>query len=145
LTLLLLAFLANSPATLTDTCLREISATSTVNRLSDLPQDVRSSLSYFEENILKGRIADSGSPLMQTDAPSAIESGYPRARFSQAVLIRDRWFVQFQVSLWSGVRTVSFTRSSDGRYGLSPGHYFGGPACESLKAAVAGVSTPGGF
>lgn len=125
-------------------CAQEIGATATAYRLADLPPDIRDDLAR-RRDMFGADMADSDAPLLQTDAPTAAERGHPTLRFAQAMLVRDRWFVQFEVSLFAGVRTLSYARQPDGRFGFTPVHYFGGPACASIKAALAGVTTPGGL
>lgn len=125
-------------------CAREVGATATAYRLADLPKDIRDDLAS-RSGLFGAEIADSDSPLLQTDAPTAAERNYPTVRFAQAMFARDRWFVQFEVSLFAGVRTISYSRQPGGGFGFTPAHYFGGPACASIKAALAGVTTPGGF
>lgn len=120
-------------------CANEVKAIAVVERLSELPRDILDDLlSRFKD------MGDRGSPLLETDAPSVVESGYPASRFAQALLIKNVWFVQFEVAM-GGVRTIGYVRGTDGRFQRSPSHYYGGPACETLKAAVNGVTTPGGF
>ena len=121
-------------------CAKEVQASAVVERLSELPPDIRDDLIYRFRGM-----GDRGSPLLQTDAPSAVEMTYPTSRFAQALLIKNVWFVQFEVAMFSGVRTMGYLRGTDGRFTRSPSRYFGGPACETLKAAIAGVYTPGGF
>lgn len=123
------------------TCADEVRATATARRLSELPPEVRDDLMLLTENAM----AEGGSPLLQTDAPTAAERDLATVRFAQGLLVGDKWFVQFEVSMFAGVRTVSYVRDQDGRFGRSPMHYFGGPACASIKAALNGVTTPGGF
>lgn len=53
--------------------------------------------------------------------------------------------MQFEVAMAGGVRTVTYVRHGDGLYYRSPGYYFNGPACASIRAALEGVTTPGGF
>jgi hypothetical protein len=125
-------------------CAQEVGATATAYRLAELPRDIRDDLASRRE-MFGADMADSDAPLLRTDAPTAEESDYPTLRFAQAMLVRDRWFVQFEVSSFAGVRTISYLRQPDGRFSLTPSHYFGGPACPSLRAALAGVTTPGGF
>ena len=143
--LALLQSVAGTEPTGTDAqraCAYEVGASATAFRLSELPQDVRDEMKRLKP--LFGDMADSNAPLLQSDAPAAAERDYPTVRFAQAMLVKDRWFVQFEVSLFAGVRTTSFTRHSDGHFRFSPSHYFGGPACASIKAAVDGVTTPFG-
>lgn len=140
----LLAMSAAGGAEPPRSCEGEIGATATAYRLSELPQSIRDDVTSRREVFGEG-LADSDSPIRRTDAPSPAESEYPMARFVQAMLVRDIWFVQYEVALFSGVRTVSYRRKRDGQFDISPSHYFGGPACASIKAALAGVTTPGGF
>lgn len=118
----------------------DILATAVVKRLSDLPREIRDDLHLNYKDM-----GEPGSPLLQTDAPTAAEVHYPTSRFVQGVLIKDVWYVQFEVSMFSGVRTIGYVRIDDGRFLRSPSHYYGGPSCETLKAAINGVYTPGGF
>jgi hypothetical protein len=126
-------------------CLEGVKITARANRLRDLPEDVKEGLNFLETHVYTEKIAEAGSPIPQSDAPSLAEQDYPQARFAQALLVNDRWFVQIEVSLWAGVRTISFFRGGDGRFHFSPSHYFNGPACESIRAALSGVTTPGRF
>ena len=126
------------------TCALDVQAAATAYRLSELPQDISGDLTLLAESF-GDRIADSDAPLLQTDAPTAAERGHPTVRFAQAMLVRDKWFVQLEVSQFAGVRTVAYVRQPDGRFSRSPSQYFGGPSCASIKAALAGVTTPGGF
>jgi len=89
-------------------------------------------------------MGDRGSPLLQTDAPTILERDYPTSRFAQALLIKNMWFVQFEVAM-TGMLTIGYIKGTDGKFTRSPSHYYNGPACETLKAAVNGVTTPGGF
>ena len=127
---------AGSPA---HSCGKDVGANAVVERLADLPADIRGDL------LLTFRgMGDRGAPLLQTDAPSIAEREYPTSRFAQALRIKNMWFVQFEVAM-SGGRTIGYVQGTDGRFARSPSHYYGGPACETLKAAVNGVITPGGF
>ena len=120
-------------------CATEIQAESYARRLADIPPEIRDDLN----SLTKGTVGDSGGPLLATDAPSAVERQYPTTRFYQAFLIKNQWFVQFEVAMFAGVRTMTYRRSKDNnRFYRSPWGYFGGPACESLNAALSGVTTP---
>lgn len=143
---MLLAFGAGTIAETAEqrSCAQEIGATASAYRLADLPQDIRDDLAN-RRDWLGEDMADSDAPLLQTDAPTAAERGYPTIRFAQAMLVGEIWFVQFEVSLFAGVRTISYIRQNDGRFHLTPLHYFNGPPCASIKAALAGVTTPWGF
>ena len=116
-----------------------IPATAVVSRLADLPPDVRRDITSVYKDM-----GDRGSVILQTDAPSPSELKLPTSRFYQAVLIKNEWFVQYERS-HGGPTTLSYIRGTDGRFQRFPGHYFGGPYCEVLKAAVNGVVTPGGL
>jgi hypothetical protein len=120
-------------------CARQIHASATVTHLADLPQEVRDEMHRLKE--LFGGMADSDAPILQSDAPSAVEATYAQVRSAQAMLVKDVWFVQYEAAMFSGVRTVSFSRYSDGHYRWNPSHYFGGAACASIQAALAGVTT----
>ena len=125
-------------------CARDVHATATAYRLADLPQQIRDEMAAYPE-VFGGGLADSDAPLLQTDAPAAEERDYPTVRFAQAMLVGDKWFVQFEVSLYTGVRTVSFHRHRDGHFRLRPDHFFGGPACASIRAALDGVTAASVF
>lgn len=122
-------------------CAAEVHASTAVYRLRDLPPDIR-------EDLL-GTFSDMGEPdgpLLQTDAPTAAERNDPTSRFLQAIFVHDEWFVQYEVSGMHGPFTIGYRRGgNDGRFRRSASHYFAGPACASIKAALAGVTTPGGF
>lgn len=119
------------------TCAREFQATATAYRLSEVPQDIRGNFDTLEK-LWGSKIADSDAPLLQTDAPGPAERDHATVRFAQALLVRDKWFVQFEVRLSSGVLTVAYSRDSEGRLRLSP-PLFSGPACASIRAALDGV------
>ena len=120
-------------------CAKEVGATAVVERLSELSPDIRDDLIFRFKDM-----GDRGSPLLQTDAPTALERDLPTSRFAQALLIKNVWFVQFEVAM-TGMLTMGYIKGSDGKFMRSPSHYYSGPACETLKAAVNGVTTPGGF
>jgi hypothetical protein len=134
---LLLTVTTNASASPQSTC-RNISPSATAVRLSDLPQEIRQDLktSYAD-------MADPTLPLRQTDSPTERETKYATSRFSHAVLLKGEWFVHYELT-YGGQRTLGYFRSSDGRYARAPWHYFGGPFCETLRAILNGVGTPGG-
>ena len=127
--------------TAAQTCADEIGAASVAIELADLPQDIREHLNSLDP---KG-MGERDSQLLKTDAPAGAERHHLQTRFVQAFLVKDEWFVQFEVAMFSGVRTVGYVRDSGGRFRPWPPHYFGGPPCASVKAARQGVTTPGGF
>lgn len=143
--LLLQVVMPASPRDIQAACAREIQATAVATKLADLPGGVRAELARFERDFMRETMADSDGQLLQTDAPSAVERDYPRARFAQALLVRDQWFVQYEVSMMAGVQTVDFRRDRNGNFHLSLEHFLSGPPCASIKAALAGVRAPGGF
>ena len=121
-------------------CADAVRATAKASRLADLPPEIRNDLA----RISLGEMADSGTPMLQTDAPSASEANLPTGRFIEALLVKDTWFVSFEVSM-STPTTIGYTRTQRGDYFRSPSHYFAGPPCEAIKAALKGVRSPGGF
>jgi len=141
LLMLLLVVGASPPTAELDTCAREVHATATAYRLADLPPDIRSDLTLIAQN----GIGDRGSPLLDTDAPGPAQVSFPTSRFYQALRVNNEWFVQFEVSMFAGVRTIGYVPDRNGGFRRYAPHYFGGPACESIKAALSGVTTPGGF
>ena len=133
----LLASAATAHPTRRATC-PDIRATMVVERLSGLPEDIRDNLLTAYRGI-----GDRGSELLATDAPSTAEMKYPTKRCFQAVLIKDVWYVQIEVAMTSGVRTIGFNGGTDGHFRFAPSVYYGGPACETPKAAINGVYNPG--
>lgn len=121
-----------------DLCAQQVGASGSTTRLSGLPMDVREEISRLKE-IFGDKLADSDATLLQTDAPSAAERDHVMSRFKQAMLIEGTWFVQFEVAMMADVRTASFSRHPDNRFRYNPAHDFAGPACPSIKAALAGV------
>lgn len=122
-------------------CAEEARAEAAADRLSDLPREIRDDLAILT---LDG-IRDRDSPLLRTDAPTEPERKDATARFARALRFGDSWLVQFEVALFAGVRTVGYVRRDGGRFERSPKIHFGGPACASIRAALAGVTNPGGF
>jgi hypothetical protein len=59
------------------------------------------------------------------------------------VLIKNVWYVQFEVSMFAGVRTMGYFRATDGQFHRLPALYLGGPKCETLRAIIEGVYNPG--
>jgi len=117
-------------------CQEAAQASATAYQLADLPQDIRDDLIGLTGNSL----GDSNATLLHSDAPQPAALGLPSARFAQAMLFNGRWFVQLEVSMFSGVHTIGYVRHSDG-FRRSPIHHFRGPACESIRAAFNGVTT----
>src|SRR5690242_13739597 len=104
-----------TPSDAQRTCAKNIGAQAVAYRLNDLPSDIRKDLAA-PNMYLKEPVADYDASLLQTDAPTAEQAHYPRLRFAQAMLVRDEWFVQVEVSEFSGVLTISYERSrEDGR------------------------------
>lgn len=122
-------------------CAREVGATLAAYRLSDLPTAIRADLNL----IARSQIGDRGSPLLETDAPTREQANLPTSRFYQALQVNGEWFVQLEVAMFAGVRTIGYVPDENGGFRRYPLHYFGGPACKSIKAALRGVTTPGGF
>jgi hypothetical protein len=110
-------------------------------RLADLPQEIREDLMKWTGN----EITDENIPLLRTDSFTDGGKGYAKVRFAQALRFRDRWFVQSEMALVAGVRTITYYRTPNGRFERFPTQYFGGPACATIRAALDGVVTPGGF
>lgn len=138
--LLMLAASAASPSEAQRVCAKEVGAQAAAYRLADLPPDIQKDLAA-PNMYLRRPVADYDAPLLETDAPTAAEAHYPTVRFAQAMLVRDEWFVQVQTSMMSGVLTVPYQRSrDDGRYHFTPWHVLRGPPCETIRAALAGVS-----
>lgn len=120
-------------------CAREVRATAAVYRIADLPPSIRSDLLALARN----SIGDPGSPLLNTDAPGPREAQFPRMRFYQAIRVRTEWFVQFEVAML-GMRTIGYIPDAEGFHRF-PLHYFGGSPCDTIKAILRGVTSPGGF
>jgi len=115
-----------------------IEVISVVDRFAELPGDIQDDLrANFD------RMAKAGEPLLETDAPTAAEMTYPTSRFVRAVLIKNVWYVQMEISMTEGVRTIGYIRGSQGHLERSAMHYLGGPACETLKALTSRVYNPG--
>jgi hypothetical protein len=110
-------------------------------RLADLPQEIREDLMRWTRN----EITDENIPLLRTDAPTEVEKGYATVRFAQALRFRDTWYVQSEVALSAGVRSMTYYKTPNGRFERFRSQHFGGPACATIRAALDGVYTPGGF
>lgn len=121
-------------------CAQTVNATAFTDRLAGVPQEVRED--FVRRIAARGSIvADSNVPLLETDAPSESEKKLAQVRFAQAMHVGDHWFVQLEVAMYAGVRTLTYTLRQDGSFQLSPGQHYGGPGCASIKAALAGVKT----
>ena len=120
-------------------CAVEVRATSVAERFSDLPSEIQDDLVRMTGE----RIGERSEQLLETDAPSSEEQNFVRARFAQALLVENEWFVQIEVAMTSGVRTFGYVREDQGIFRRRLSHYFGGPACASIEAALAGVYNPG--
>jgi hypothetical protein len=138
---LMLAAGAAPPSEAQRVCAQEVGAQATAYRLAELPSEIRSDL-VGPSLYLKTVVADYDAPLLETDAPTAVEAHYATVRFAQAMLVRDEWFVQLQTSMTSGVLTMGYQRSrDDGRYHFVGWHALRGPPCVTIKAMLAGVQT----
>jgi hypothetical protein len=109
----------------------------TVERLSQLEPDIRNDLLSIYRDM-----GERGSHLQLYDSPGRATAGYKTSRFDQAVLIKNVWYVQFEVANL-GRRTLGYTVGADGHFSRSPIHYYGGPFCETLEAASKGVISAG--
>lgn len=125
-------------------CAQKVDATAFTTRLAGVPQEIRED--FIRRIALHGAVvANSGVPLLKTDAPTESEKGYAPIRFAQAMRVGDSWFVQLEVAMFAGVRTLTYTREQNGSFQLPPGQHYGGPGCASIRAALAGVMTFGPF
>lgn len=117
-----------------------IAASVIAYRLADLPPEIRDDLNAMSQNA----IADAGVPIRRTDAPTDAEKDLALNGLVHGLLVGQEWFVSVDTGT-GGIRTFGYVRDSDGRYFRLPSHYFGGPACEAIAAALSGVTSPGGF
>jgi hypothetical protein len=94
--------------------------------------------------MLKIEMADSGSVILQTDAPSEAEARLPQVRFLQAMFVRHTWYVSFEISM-TRPYTMGYSLVGDGsremRLERNRSISFVGPACEAIKASLRGVRT----
>jgi hypothetical protein len=119
----------------TASCQATANATKSILSLTKLPAEIRADLMTLANN----QMSDRGGKLLISDAPDATERDYPLTRFYQAHLISGQWYVQFEVSQFSGVRTLAYFRNGVSTYQRSGAVNLGGPPCESITAALAGV------
>ena len=119
-------------------CAREVNATATAFRLSELPPAIRSDLA----RLVEGEMADSGSVILQTDNRTAADARLPRVRFLQAMFVRHTWYVSFEVSMMAPY-TLGYARMGSERSELERVRQlsFLGPPCEAIKAGMRGVAT----
>lgn len=121
-------------------CREDARATAVARTASALPQEIRDDLAALTGN----DISDAGSraaPEPYTRSQHADDT----ARFVRALRFGPRWYVQIRVPLFEGVRTITYASREGRPFERWPASYFGGPACASIRAALEGVSTPGGF
>jgi len=137
--MLVAAVLSNAPsdAQVMPAC-PGISIVSSVDQFSRLPKDIQDDLLANFDHMAKG-----GEPLLATDAPSSAEMNYPTSRFVHAVLIKNVWYVQMEIAMTEGVRTIGYHLGSTGHLERSASQYLGGPACETLRALTNRVYNPG--
>lgn len=121
-------------------CARDVQATETASRLSQLPLEIRDDLAAFS----KGEMADSGVPIRQTDAPTDAKRKLATSRFLQAILVRKTWFVSFEVSMMTP-RTVGYAQTTGGGFHRIHFYNLAGPPCEAVKAALKGVTSFNSF
>lgn len=116
---------------LASSCAKEVRATATAYRLSDLPPAIRADLALQSNN----GMADSGSPIQQTDAPTKAELKLATSRFVQALLVRKTWFVSYEASMMAP-RTIGYYFTEGGGLQRAYSIQFSGPPCEAVKAAL---------
>lgn len=119
-------------------CAREVNATATAFRLSELPPAIRSDLA----RLVEGEMADSGSVILQTDHRTAANTRLPRVRFLQAIFVRHIWYVSFEISMRAPY-TLGYARMGSETSELTRVHSvsFTGPPCDAVKAGIRGVGT----
>ena len=122
-------------------CPAAMEASKVVNRLSDLPDEVRADLSAMSH----GEMVDGPVSLRPNHASTAAERLLPTSKFNKGYFLKGAWFVQFEVSGTEGLRTIGYVQSGTGRFSRSPMYYFAGPSCAVLRAVIDGVITPGGY
>lgn len=143
-TALLVAGTSASAETAISSCAREVQATATAYRLSDLPPAIRADLDLQSNN----GMADSGAPIRQplrwtnnrqTNNRIGPDLKLPTSRFVQALFVKGIWFVSYETTMM-GPRTIGYLFTT---VGLRPAHFysFSGPPCEVVKAALKGVQS----
>lgn len=132
----LLALSAASPAAArpVQTCADEIGVTAIATSLRELPSEIREDL----DRMSHGDMVDRGIRIQQSDI---IEPGVARSRFSQALKVRDMWFVTVEMTTLTPP-TYGYVREDGGRYQRAPFYSFTGPVCAILEAVLEGVTTP---
>lgn len=135
-TALLVASTSAFVGTPTSSCAAEVQATATAYRLSDLPAAIRADLALQSNN----EMADSGTPLWQTDVINKADRNFASSRFVQALLVRKTWFVSYEATM-TGSRTIGYYFKEGGGIRRKYSIQFSGPPCEAIKAALKGVGS----
>lgn len=119
-------------------CREDRLAAESAERITELPLEIQQDLS----RVTVGQIGERNRPLRQSHVLISEERDHLRVRFYRALRFRGVWYVQYEETLRSGVQTLGYTRHPDGRFLRSPILRFGGPPCETIRAALSGVNTP---
>lgn len=119
-------------------CPEDARAVAIAYRLSDLPAEIRADLMRLTRN----HIGERPQPLRQSHVVVPEERGNLGSRFYRALRFQNVWYVQWERALTRGVQTLGYISQNDGPFVSSVGLRFAGPACETIRAALAGVVTP---
>lgn len=121
-------------------------AAAAVDRLAELPPEIREHLL----SVIDNNMGDPNSILLRTDAVTDAERGQRTSRLVRGLRFRDSrrrrdmWLIQYEAAMRANVHTISYEIGPEGRFRFTRRHFFSGPACESVRAALNGVTTPGG-
>lgn len=119
-------------------CSEDATASEIAYQLSDLPSEVRLDLM----RLTRYSIGERPRPLRRSHVVIPEEDGYLGARFYRALRFQNVWYVQYELALTRGVQTIGYIGDAGGRFHASPVLRFGGPPCETIRAARAGIVAP---
>ena len=132
------AITAGQNVNLPAACPEDARAGQIAYQLSDLPPEVRLDLMRLTHY----SIGERPRPLRRSHVVIPEERDYLGSRFYRALRFQNVWYVQYERALTRGVQTVGYIADARGRFHASPVLRFGGPPCETIRAALAGIVAP---
>lgn len=116
-------------------CPEDVRANAFATDIEELPREIYDDLMRITSNVIGSR----ENAAQQRDE---IQINEPHLRYYRGIRFNNVWYIQYEQKATRGVQTVGYIFHPDGFYYRSPLLRFGGPACETIRAALNGVVSP---
>lgn len=134
--LLLFGSIVPSAALAATSCATDLRATAAASKLAELPPEIQADLAH----LFDGQVADSGTRILDTDAPLKEDLNLPTVRFVSAMLLKNQWLVTYEATMMMPI-TFGYTKIGNGYFSRNPGVNLSGDPCVVARAVSQGVGT----